>query len=474
MMEYLYVAVAEQRSPRGVAVWTTVISTRDGSAGAQPGGQPTVGFLMETSGGWLGTPEHARWLERETDALLRFATRARTTTGFGYLGGDGRVVEGQPWELWITCRMTHSFALGHLLGRPGAGPLVDHGLGALDGAFADERFGGWHSRITPEGDPAGGKDAYSHAFVLLATASAVAAGRPRAQELFERARRVSVERFWREDEGMVVERYDRTFTDCEGYRGVNANMHTVEAYLATADVTGDDAWLTRALRILERVLDGFAASSSWRVPEHFDNRWRPLPDYNRDRPADPFRPFGTTVGHSLEWARLALHAWAAVGERGGAAHDGLLRGARELFRQATSDGWAVDGREGFVYTVDHCGSPVVHERMHWVVCEAVSAAAALHRATGEAAYEQWYRTWWDFAAEHLIEAPGVWRHELDQHNQPSEKTWQGKPDIYHALQATLIPRLPLAPALAPALARGHLDSTAPVMTSTTNRRESHV
>ncbi len=36
-------------------------------------------------------------------------------------------------------------------------------------------------------------------------------------------------------------------------------------------------------------------------------------------------------------------------------------------------------------------------------------------------------------------------------------TWNGKPDTYHAFQATLIPRLPLTPALAPALRDGLLD-----------------
>ena len=33
-----------------------------------------------------------------------------------------------------------------------------------------------------------------------------------------------------------------------------------------------------------------------------------------------------------------------------------------------------------VYTVDFEGTPVVRERMHWVVCEAIGAAASLHRA----------------------------------------------------------------------------------------------
>jgi len=105
---------------------------------------------------------------------------------------------------------------------------------------------------------------------------------------------------------------------------------------------------------------------------------------------------------------------------------------------------------------------VVHERMHWVACEAIAAAAALESATGEVRYAQWYQRVWDYAAVHLLERPGAWRHELDAANAPSARTWPGKPDVYHALQATLVPRLPLAPALAPALARGLLDVRHPL------------
>ena len=36
-------------------------------------------------------------------------------------------------------------------------------------------------------------------------------------------------------------------------------------------------------------------------------------------------------------------------------------------------------------------------------------------------------------------------------------TWPGKPDIYHAFQCVLIPRLPVAPALSSALRDGLLD-----------------
>jgi mannose/cellobiose epimerase-like protein (N-acyl-D-glucosamine 2-epimerase family) len=406
---------------------------------------------------WLGMPAHARWLENETDALLRFARASRTRQGFGYLDADGSPDPARPTELWITCRMIHAFSLGALLGRPGCAPLVDHGLAALTGTFEDAEHGGWFPAVGEDGPTSDRKEAYPHAFVLLATSSATAADRPGAAELFARARQVSLERFWREDEGMVVESWDRTFTELEPYRGVNANMHTVEAYLATADVTGDDAWLDRAVRIVARVVDGFARAASWRIPEHFDPAWTPLPEYNRDHPAHPFRPFGATVGHWFEWARLTLQARDALVSRGREAGEWMLDGARSLFAAGAAEGWAVDGADGFVYTVDFDGRPVVRERMHWVLTEALAAAAVLHRVTGEADYERWYRSWWDYAAAHLLETPGAWRHELDAGNRPSARTWAGKPDVYHALQATLLPRLPVSPAIAPALAAGLLD-----------------
>ena len=46
---------------------------------------------------------------------------------------------------------------------------------------------------------------------------------------------------------------------------------------------------------------------------------------------------------------------------------------------------------------------------------------------------------------------GSWHHELDTSNRPQASVWPGKPDLYHAVQATLIPRLPLAPILASAV-----------------------
>ena len=408
----------------------------------------------------LSTPPPA-WLDAEGDALLAFARGSRTPLGFGRLDDDGAVPEPGSAELWITCRMTHVFALGALRGRPGCAELADHGVRSLTTTFADAEHGGWFTAVTddagsavPAGEAGARKEAYPHAFVLLAASSATAAGRPGAADLLARALAVHSAHFWDEPAGMVVEGWDRAFTTPEDYRGVNATMHTVEAYLAVADVTEEDLWLDRARRMTRRVVDGFAREHAWRTPEHFTPAWEPLLDYNRAEPAHPFRPFGATVGHWLEWSRLTLQLRAALAARGRATEPWLLEGARALFDTAVAEGWAVDGADGFVYTVDFDGRPVVRERMHWVVCEAIGAAAALHAATGADDAERWYRTWWDYARRHLIEQPGRWRHELDPVNAPAAGTWAGKPDVYHAYQATLLPRVPLAPALSAAVAAG--------------------
>src|SRR5690606_37650012 len=127
--------------------------------------------------------------------------------------------------------------------------------------------------------------------------------------------------------------------------------------------------------------------------------------------------------------------------------------ARALFDTACQQAWNVDGAPGFVYTLDWADRPVVHARLHWVHAEACAGAAALLQRTGEAHYEQWYRRCWGFIANYVSDpVGGSWHHALDAHNQPAGSIWPGKPDLYRAYQALLLPGLPLAPSLASGLA----------------------
>jgi sulfoquinovose isomerase len=401
----------------------------------------------------LGDPAHDRWLRREGDRLLAHYARwspDHAGGGFHWVGVGGPPQPGRGKELWINARMVHVFALAHLAGHGTAGALVDHGLSFLAGPLRDGRHGGWFETVDLDGRPDDPrKSCYGHAFVLLAASSAAVAGRPGAMELLEDAAAVLDRRFWREEDGLAVERYERDWSGLEPYRGQNSNMHLTEAYLAATEATGDGRFRGRARRIAGRLVEE-ARARSWRLPEHFDERWRVVADYHRDRPADPFRPYGSTVGHWLEWARLLVQLRTSTDDPEGT----LLAAAVDLFDAATSEGWETSP-PGFVYTVDWDGRPVVRDRYHWVAAEAIGAAVALHRATGEARYLDWYARVWDHVERHLIDREGGgWFHQLDPEDRPVSTVWEGRPDLYHAYQATLFGRVPGTGGLAVTLRRG--------------------
>ena len=400
---------------------------------------------------WLNAPAHQQWLAAEGLRLLAFAKASTLAEGFGNLDEKGRLPANAHAETMNTARMTHSFAMAHIQGLAGFAELVDHGVRALSGPLRDAEHGGWFA-VAHHRDGNTGKAAYLHAFVALAASSAVVAQRPGAQALLDDAINIIDTHFWSEEEGAMRESFNRDWREEEAYRGANSNMHATEAFLALADVTQDNRWLCRAQRIVERVIHGHAAANDYLVIEHFDRQWQPLREYNHDNPADGFRPYGTTPGHGFEWARLVLHLEAARVQAGMLTPGWLATDAQKLFDHNCRHGWDVDGLPGIVYTLDWDNRAVVRHRLHWTHCEASAAASALFKRTGDARYETWYRLFWEFCDSHFIDrCDGSWHHELDPQNRPSADIWAGKPDLYHAWQAVLIPRLPLAPSMATAL-----------------------
>jgi mannose/cellobiose epimerase-like protein (N-acyl-D-glucosamine 2-epimerase family) len=386
----------------------------------------------------------------DLDRLLDFAARSRRPGGgFGYLGDDGRVRPERGQESWIVARMTHVFGLARLSGRSGWDELVRHGVEALAaGPLHDGGRGGWYASTADDT-----KAAYVHAFVVLAGATAATVGATGGRELLDEALGVWQTRFWDDAAGLAVEEWDAGWSRLSDYRGANANMHGVEASLAAADALGDGdpraARLRRqALRTVERVVHGWARERDWRLPEHFTARWEPLPDHNRDEPAHPFRPYGVTVGHQFEWARLALHARAVTPD----PPSWLLEDATGLFTAAASRGWAADGHDGFPYTLDWDDRPVVSARMHWVLCEAVAAAQTLAAVTGDASYRRLAEHWWGHGEARFADpATGSWHHELTPEGAVATGTWEGQPDAYHLAQVLLLPDRPVRGSVAAAL-----------------------
>lgn len=378
---------------------------------------------------WLDNPTHHAWLEHRFSDLLTFALPSiRPEGGFHYLGGDRRPMAGKSPMLFLTARMAWVSSAGVREGIPGAGRLLDHAMDSLLGFHWDAEHRGW---LTQPGTVTR-KSTYDHVHCGMAASGAMAADHPRAAELMERVVEVIDTRLWDDATQTLLESFAPDWSDSEDYRGANANMHGTEAMILMGAATGDRVWHDRAYAVAQRLIDGFARAEGWLLPEHFAADWTPDLGYNRDRPNDPFRPYGATFGHSLEWARFLLQLDRSPWVGG---QPWLLEAAEALSRRALDGGWGIDGIEGIPYTVDWDGSVVADVRLHWPVCEGIQASAELVRATGDDHWEQWYRRLWDHAAAVWIDEHGAWINEVDASMVEAGSVWPGRPDVYHAAGA---------------------------------------
>jgi mannose/cellobiose epimerase-like protein (N-acyl-D-glucosamine 2-epimerase family) len=329
----------------------------------------------------------------------------------------------------------HCFAIAHLMGRPGAARLIDHGMEFLWKGHRDPVHGGYMWGVGYGAATDDTKQAYGHAHVLLAAAGAKVAGHPDADRLLTDVSTVLDERFWEERHGAVAEEFTRDWKPYDTYRGQNSNMHLTEALMAAYEATGEGRYLTMAERIADLIIRRNAAANRWHVAEHFTTEWL----LDRDYAQSPmFRPAGTTPGHSLEWTRLLLQLWALGGRR----LDWIPDAAKRLFAQTVTDGWDKE-TGGFYYTLNWDGTPRVRDRYWWPCCEGIGAAHFLSQLDPNPAYEEWYRRIWTFATAAFIDpANGGWRAQVDDKLKPNSDPFFGKPDIYHSLQACVIPLLP--------------------------------
>ena len=388
----------------------------------------------------IDTEENKKFLEEIREDLLNFGHQFPAPDGTCYYLGD----DGTPWkeynrETYAASRMTHVYTLGKFLEHEGSDELINAAVGGLMGAARDKENGGWYSALTPDGGHAENKLCYAHAFVILAGTGAVLAGHPEGEKLLQDALKTYDRYFWNEEAGMSCDTWNTEFTVMDPYRGLNANMHTVEAFLAAADVTKDEKYRVRCGRIIDRVI-GWAGNNEWRIPEHYTSEWVPDMECNKEHPDDQFKPYGATPGHGLEWARL-ITQWAFSTYKDDKEKAAKYIAASEnLFNRAVEDGWNSDGAPGIVYTTDWDGKPIVHDRMHWVLAEGINTAAVLYHLTGKQKYADDYADFMEYLDDKVLDHDkGSWFHQMDQNNVPNGTVWPGKPDLYHAIQATLIP-----------------------------------
>ncbi|MBU2867263.1 AGE family epimerase/isomerase [Pacificibacter marinus] len=387
------------------------------------------------SGQWINDPIHQEFLRDDVQRQLDFfRPMLRGDGGFDVPDLAGAPLLGGPQELHTTTRMVHSFALAKQFGYADCDDVIDAGMAFLWNTHRDTKNGGYFAAVNHDGTVADDtKLAYGHGFVLLAASTAKDAGHSDADRLLADVTDVLQSKFWEEAHGRFADEFRADWTPFSTYRGLNANMHNVEAHLAAFEATGETAYLDRAGRILGFFFDELAPAHGWRLPEHFTQDWQVDTTYAGN---PMFRPAGTTPGHSVELGRLLLQYWDLTGRADGS----IPAKASRVIHQALSDAIRPDG--GLVYTLKD-GKVSVADRYWWPVTEAIGALAALQKYAPNAENETHYRALWAFADRYLIDYErGGWFPELGDDGRPVSRQFLGKPDIYHSIQAGLFPPVP--------------------------------
>lgn len=397
-------------------------------------------FISTGGAPWKTRDGHRRWLENQADALFAYFEQRAIFPGGGFHELDPK---GKPLNatnplrpIHGTARMVHCFAIASLLGRPGADAIVDHGMQFLWNRHRDAARGGYVWSVNNDGPVDATKQGYGHAFVLLAASSAKTIGHPLAEKMIADVTDILEENFWEPENGVISEEFNPDWSPIGPYRGQNSNMHLTEALMAAFEATGERSYLDKAESVAGMIIGRHAAENGYRVPEHFFEDWRVDKDYRAAN--EMFRPSGTTPGHWLEWARLLLQLWVL----GGKKQQWMPEAAVALFRQSVDLGW--DKKHGgFFYTLDWNDKPAMRHKLWWPMTEAAGAASFLIDHAPSEFHEEWYRRIWSgIARNHLDAENGGWFEELSEDLQPKHDLFAGKGDIYHAVQACLIPLYP--------------------------------
>lgn len=339
-----------------------------------------------------------RAFDADFDALVSFASRSKARVGFAFLRADGQADLGRPLDARISARMTHVFALAQMRGIEGAAHLVSHGLAAMKGPLraAD---GSWYAEAVPTSEDSA--TPVPHALLMQRAQSAMIGA---------------------------------ASGDRSPLRRLSTNLDTAQVYLTAWEATSQRIWFDRARAIL-RLVGEVSARLGFALPDFYDEEWRPLPASSDQGPIELIRPADTVPGLGFKAARLIGQVSAILGRMGEPVGPWMLDTATALYDRAIADGWTDQGVGGIVYTLDPAGALAAPERMHWVVCEAASAARVLAEIAGPERAEALavdYARAVAWADSHARAGVGRWIHEIAPDGSVSMRVWEGRPDALTA------------------------------------------
>ncbi len=346
---------------------------------------------------------------------------------------DGSTFDDASKHLVSSCRMVFNYCQAHrLFGGDRYKALMDTGAAFVRGTHWQPERPGYVWTLAADGNDET-NHCYGLAFVVLMYSALLERGDADAGQDMNTAWSIMEERFWLPDAGLYADEATPDWSSVSGYRGQNANMHACEAAIFAYEASGDERFLDRALELADTVAVRQAGRSDGLVWEHFRADMEIDWDYNRDDPANLYRPWGYQPGHQTEWTKLLLllHRHRPA--------DWMLTRAAELFDRAVDVAWDAE-RGGLYYGFDPDGNICDDDKYFWVQAESIAAAALLAVATGDARYWDWYDRLWSYCWEHFVDHEhGAWYRVLSADNEKlsREKSVAGAKCDYHNLSACI-------------------------------------
>ena len=304
-------------------------------------------------------PEYA-WVGDFLDRVLAlWRQHSDTPTGLfnAYLDRQWRHDVDGPRTLVTQCRLIYNFSRAfERNGEPDYAELARRGIDALVRYFRDGDDQGWVWACRADGSIEDDThDAYGHAFVILALATAATVFRDQQYRDLALQTWEFMQRRFRDDYGGLVWHIGQDGRILDDIRSQNPLMHSFEALLALAPLDESGAVRRDAAQIW-RFLEARMPDAGC-LPEWYDVAWRPLRAGARAV---------IEIGHAFEWAFLLSEAQPLFPE------EDLLEPGRQLLAFGVRHGYDRIGG-GIFSQVDFDGHRPEERKGWWEQCEAIRA-----------------------------------------------------------------------------------------------------
>ncbi len=307
--------------------------------------------MRDTDRAWAG--------EFLDDVLARWREHAATPDGLfdPYLDRQWRHHAEGPRTLVSQCRLIYNFARAfERSGDPAYADLTHRGIDALVRSFRDPDGQGWVWACRRDGSVQDDtQDAYGHAFVILALATAGTVCQESRYRDLALDTWAFVQRRFRDPHGGLIWHIGRDGTIRDDVRSQNPLMHTFEALLVLASLD-ESGKIRRDAGQIWQFLSGRLLAPGC-LPEWYDPEWLPIRSGARAI---------VEVGHAFEWAFLLSEAQELFPD------DDLLEPGRQFLAFGMRHGY--DAAEGGIFSrVDFDGRLRERRKGWWEQCEAIRA-----------------------------------------------------------------------------------------------------